>query len=83
MPETIYETIKDSDGVECLIKRGNLVRCKNCAYAFFNKGLVQQGHIVCKKPFTERWQAVKPDDWFCADGERVEKTNYSEYPNGS
>jgi hypothetical protein len=45
-----------------------LVRCKDCAYALFKEGAVQPGHIVCTKPFTERWQAVKPNDWFCADG---------------
>ena len=49
-----------------------LVRCKDCAYAFFKEGLVQHGHIVCTKPYTERWQAIKPNNWFCADGERKE-----------
>lgn len=46
-----------------------LVRCKDCEYSLFKEGVVPPGHIVCTKPFTERWQAVKPDDWFCADGE--------------
>ena len=49
---------------------GELVRCKDCEYALFKEGMVLPGNIVCTKPFTERWQAVKPDDWFCADGQR-------------
>ena len=54
------------------ISSGELIRCKDCAYAIFREGLVQHGHIVCTKPFTERWQTEKPSDWFCADGKRKE-----------
>lgn len=32
MAEIIYETIKDVDGVECYIKRGEVVRCKDCKF---------------------------------------------------
>lgn len=32
MSEIIYEAIKDSDGVDCYIKRGEIVRCKDCRY---------------------------------------------------
>ncbi len=32
-----------------------VVRCKDCAYALFKEGAVEQGHIFCTKPFTERW----------------------------
>lgn len=49
-----------------------IVRCKDCAYAFFKEGLVKHGHIVCAKPYTECWQAIKPNNWFCADGKRKE-----------
>ena len=49
-----------------------IVRCKDCAYAFFKEGLVKHGHIVCTKPYTERWQAIKQNNWFCADGKRKE-----------
>ena len=34
MSEIIYETIKDSDGVDCYIKRGEVVRCKDCIHWF-------------------------------------------------
>ena len=56
----------------CPLKEQDPVRCKNCAYAFIKEGVVQQGHIVCTKPYTERWQVTKPDDWFCADWKRRE-----------
>lgn len=32
MVEIIYEETRDFDGVDCLIKRGELVRCKDCKY---------------------------------------------------
>ena len=47
-----------------------IVRCNECAYAIYKEGLLKHEHIVCTKPFTEHWQVVKPDDWYCADGER-------------
>lgn len=49
-----------------------VVRCKDCRFAYYEEGIVQEGHIFCTKPGTESWQAVKPDDWFCADGSRKE-----------
>lgn len=32
MSEYIYEITKDADGVDCYIKRGEVVRCKDCMY---------------------------------------------------
>ena len=32
MTEYIYEITKDSDGVDCYIKRGEIVRCRECKY---------------------------------------------------
>ena len=60
------------DALELLKEQEEPVRCKDCAYALFKEGLVPHGHIVCTKPFTERWQVVKPDDWFCGDWKRKE-----------
>ena len=62
-------------------KQPQIVRCKDCAYALFKEGVVEHGYIFCTKPFTERWQAVKPNNWFCADG--VVKDNCSEFLNSS
>lgn len=50
-----------------------LVRCKDCKYAFFNHKLVLEGHVLCTKPNTERGLAVKQDKWFCADGVREDE----------
>ena len=56
-----YEWLKENS-------HGRLVRCKECKYAFFKEDLVLKNHIFCTKPGTERGNAVKPNDWFCADG---------------
>ena len=32
MTEYIYEITTDSDGVDCYIKRGEIVRCKDCKH---------------------------------------------------
>ena len=36
MSENIYEAIKDSDGVDCYIKRGDIVRCKECKHRYMD-----------------------------------------------
>ena len=36
MSENIYEAIKDSDGVDCYIKRGDIVRCKDCKHRYMD-----------------------------------------------
>lgn len=62
-----------ADALE-LVKSSRLIHtehaCKDCGFAFYKEGLVQEGYIFCTKPGTERGQAVKPDDWFCADRKR-------------
>ena len=63
----------DANAILILLKeQPEIVKCKDCAYAIFKEGLVQPGHIVCTKPFTEHWQSVKPNNWFCANAERKE-----------
>lgn len=50
---------------------GELVRCKDCKHQDperFNDG---SGCFVCRKG--HGW---KPDDWFCADGERKIENGY-------
>lgn len=64
------------DGDDCPIwrwfKKQIVVQCKDCEYALFKEGVVEHGYIACTKPYTERWQVAKPDNWFCADGKRKE-----------
>lgn len=62
LEDAVYNSNKKHDD--------DIVRCKDCEYSLFKEGVVPPGHIVCTKPFTERWQVVKPDNWFCADGNR-------------
>ena len=57
MREYIYEVTKDADGIDCYIKRGELVRCKDCKY---------QGTIDC--PMDEQYA-----DDYCSYGERKEQ----------
>lgn len=33
--EYIYKIVKDMDGVDCYIKTGEIVRCKDCIHRFF------------------------------------------------
>ena len=80
--EVFFPDTMMKKGVCELLKEKEPVRCKDCAYALYNES-IQQGHIVCTKPFTERWQVAKQNDWYCADWKCKEKTNCSEYPNGS
>ena len=56
-----------------------IVRCKDCIYGEHEKNeSTGMTWIYCRHHRENR-----PEDWFCADGERIEKTNCSEYPNGS
>lgn len=48
-----------------LPKRGEIVRCGECAHCYAN-GFVHERNICEKHPELGN----VPDDWFCADGER-------------
>ena len=73
MREFILRAFTDDEAETC-IRCGlqEVVRCKDCSFAFFKEGLVLDGHIFCTKPGTERGNAVKPNDWYCGDGKRSE-----------
>ena len=70
----IYEVITDADGVDCYIKRGELVRCKECK---FSESVITSWSIDGKNNVVERlckvhkW-SVKDDD-YCSCGEREGK----------
>ena len=42
-----------------------LIRCQDCKHRDPEDGKCECGHAI-------RWQLKRPDDWFCADGERRE-----------
>ena len=42
-----------------------LVRCRDCKHRDPEDGKCDSGHGI-------QWQLSRPDDWFCADGERKE-----------
>ena len=42
-----------------------IVRCKDCKHRDPEDGRCDSGHGI-------RWNLPRPDDWFCADGERKE-----------
>lgn len=45
-----------------LPKRGEIVRCGECKYHL--------PETERTNPYCNRFHCMKPDDWFCADGER-------------
>lgn len=75
-PEELIAEIKavlDKDEPQIKeVEVDNTVKCKDCKYAFYRKDLVPEGHIFCTAPHTERGNAVKSDDWFCANGEKYD-----------
>ena len=66
MSEIIYEAIKDSDGVDCYIKRGEIVRCKDCKYA----KLFEDRDGLCGHPSNNAWDIF--DEFYCGRGVKHE-----------
>lgn len=64
MSEIIYEETTDCDGVTCYIKRGVLVRCKDCKY--FTDGMAIG---MCKRN-PEKPIIPMPFDAYCSFGKR-------------
>lgn len=46
-----------------IIRQPEIVRCKDCKHRDPEDGKCDSGHGI-------QWQLQRPDDWFCADGER-------------
>lgn len=65
MAEYIYEETTDFDGVTCYIKRGVIVRCKDCKH--FRRNLENDTYCNCVGGLTD------PEEHdFCSYGERRE-----------
>lgn len=52
------------DGYQFLkLSMPEIVRCKDCKHRDPEDGRCDSGHDI-------RWNLQRPDDWFCADGEK-------------
>lgn len=60
-PEPLSVIVKKA--VEVL-KEQQIVRCKDCKHRDPEDHKCDCGHDI-------QWQLSRPDDWFCADGERL------------
>lgn len=58
----IYEVTTDADGVDCYIKRGEIIRCGECKRANYEWSGVRCGLS----------DALMGEDGFCSIGERRE-----------
>lgn len=58
----IYEVVTDADGVDCYIKRGEIIRCGECKHWHEKDGLTYCDRI-------DYGYGYKADD-FCSYGER-------------
>lgn len=68
MSEIIYETIKDSDGVDCYIKRGEVVRCKDCKFSDVYQSDSRGATAMYCRAFT--FHRMVAEDDYCSYGER-------------
>ena len=71
MSEYIYEITKDADGVDCYIKRGEVVRCKNCKY---RKKITNCTYGECIYS-----ASMVADNDFCSNGEKKEDKTQEEW----
>lgn len=51
-----------------------VVRCKDCKYGITGHG-IEDGFVLCSKPYVERGNAMHRCDWFCGDGKRKEQND--------
>ena len=64
----IYEVVTDVNGVDCYIKRGDIVRCKKCRYCKKKRGTFK-GEPITFYRCEENNRDVESDD-YCSWGER-------------
>lgn len=69
MSEYIYEETTDSDGVICYIKRGEIVRCKDCKHheEVLNNN---DGKVLC---WVNDIDVIVDRNGYCNYGEREEE----------
>ena len=71
MNEEIYEITTDADGVDCYIKRGEIVRCRDCKH---HEELLNNhdGKVLC---WVHGIDVVVDRNGYCNYGERKEHSN--------
>ena len=73
MSEIIYEAIKDSDGVDCYIKRGEVVRCEDCMYRnTWDNPRLEPQYYKCGMGVKFRDYGYVREDDYCPLGKRRE-----------
>lgn len=70
MAEYIYEITKDSDGVDCYIKRWEIVRCADCKHWVTVIDRKKAEYGLCD---VIKVVGTTPKDGFCYKGERREE----------
>lgn len=71
MAEYIYEITKDLDGVDCYIKHGEIVRCKDCDNWKDENG--REGLCQVWSDFETSYYRYTPKDGYCSEGEKKEE----------
>ncbi len=67
--EYIYEIVKDADGVDCFVKRGDIVRCRDCEWYKTNYTWNGKERKVCG---IEPFEPIRQEEDYCSYAERKE-----------
>ena len=73
MSEYIYKETTDSDGVVCYIKRGEIVRCKDCKWYMEYIPRKGKSAMMCFCPCCIGGQGKKKPTDYCSYGEFEEQ----------
>lgn len=68
MNEEIYEITTDADGVDCYIKRGEIVRCRDCKH--HEDFLFDDDKVLC---WVHDIDVIVDRNGYCNYGEREEQ----------
>lgn len=71
MAEYIMKEETDMNGVDCYIRKGELIRCKDCRWYKKERGWHGIEYTVCKLSPINR--PIREEDDFCSHAERREE----------
>lgn len=72
MTEYIYELTTDADGIDCYIKRGELIRCKNCVHYKTDIDCTSGKYNGCDVWLNDGNEIPCEENDFCSRAERRE-----------